>query len=241
MATGDDAVAGGMSVVLGTELANTLDTIITATRDYIANGPTHWKPGVVLPLERLAAQPVRDEAAGNTLGLDWVGSRMVMKVDGTNQGEIAKKSEIDQLTASVNDRLWLGGGTVSGNVSILGQLFLPNSSIATSGWTAAFINSDGRVTRGASSSRYKKDIVRDCTLPDVFAVPISSYKMRADADAKTRYGYIAEDLDKHEGTREFVTYDEEGRPETYDMIGLLLAQVAQLRREIQELRDAGTD
>lgn len=36
MATGDAAVAAGMRRVLGTELANTMETIEMETRDYIA-------------------------------------------------------------------------------------------------------------------------------------------------------------------------------------------------------------
>lgn len=36
MATGDDAVAAGMALVVGTSLANTLDTEDNLTRDYVA-------------------------------------------------------------------------------------------------------------------------------------------------------------------------------------------------------------
>lgn len=36
MATGDDAVAAGMALVVGTSMANTLDTEDNLTRDYIA-------------------------------------------------------------------------------------------------------------------------------------------------------------------------------------------------------------
>lgn len=36
MATGDDAVAAGMALVVGTSMANTLDTEDNLTRDYVA-------------------------------------------------------------------------------------------------------------------------------------------------------------------------------------------------------------
>jgi hypothetical protein len=36
MAAGDDAAAAGMDLVAGTEPANTIDTLLNITRDYIA-------------------------------------------------------------------------------------------------------------------------------------------------------------------------------------------------------------
>lgn len=40
MATGDDAAAAGMDIVPGSTMANTIDTEITKSRDYIAQKAT---------------------------------------------------------------------------------------------------------------------------------------------------------------------------------------------------------
>lgn len=55
MATGDAAVAAGMRRVLGTELANTLETVEMETRDYIATYAT--RNGSLIDIWVQAAAP----------------------------------------------------------------------------------------------------------------------------------------------------------------------------------------
>lgn len=144
---------------------------------------------------------------------------------------------IGALDSNANSRVSKGGDTMSG------QLYLPNSFAANSGYTVAYINGDGRVSRGASSERFKEQIDRDPELPDVFAVPIASYVMIGDDLEAPRYGPIAEDLDANPATAPFVVYDDENRPAAFDVISYLMAAVAQLNARVKELeaRDVGTD
>lgn len=253
MAIGDDGVLGGMPLVPGTADADTLDTIINLVQDYIANGPAKWKPGVVVPLSRFTdTVPITQGGTGATtaaaaraalevaaesitvqsngaydIGLVWNGSQLQLFINGVFAGFLGGTPDLSNYVQKTGD-------------TMSGQLFLPASFGAVSSYTVAYINGDGRVSRGTSSSRYKQDITRDCLLPDLFRVPFASYALRADPDKHIRYGYIAEDLAKDADTEPFVIYDDEGRPESYDMIGLLLAKVESLHRRVKELEDAGT-
>lgn len=240
MAIGDDALAAGMTLVNGNLAGSAaqIDEYINETRDEIARRTSAVMPitkggtGATSAAGALGALgAVADVAAANTLALDWIGSRMVMKVDGTNQGEIAKKSETDALLASVNDRLWLGGGTVVGDV------FLPNASPATSGFTVCYINTDGRISRGSSSARHKKYIHDAPDLGDLFAAPLREYRMRVDGivpdDGVKHIGYIAEELVGTDMERFVVVINDQ--VESIDFIALLLAQVAQLNARVANL------
>jgi hypothetical protein len=64
MAIGDDALAAGMDLVLGSELANTLDTIENQTRDYIAQ-----RTYPVQPIEKGGTAATTAAAARINLGL----------------------------------------------------------------------------------------------------------------------------------------------------------------------------
>lgn len=126
----------------------------------------------------------------------------------------------------------VGGGPgwiTSNNLATTAHFFTPGSSAATDGYTVAYINSDGRLARGASSERYKHDIERSPALPDVFAVPLARFVMNDDPDETPRFGHIAEDLAANDATRPFVVF-RDGRPESFDMLSLLHAQVEELRR-----------
>jgi len=100
----------------------------------------------------------------------------------------------------------------------------------TSSYTSLWINGDGRIGKSASSKRYKKSIVRNPALPDVFAVPLARYVMRGDDALTPRYGHIAEDLAENPATEKFVVYDAEGRPDAFDTFSLMHAQIEELRR-----------
>lgn len=141
--------------------------------------------------------------------------------------------------------------------SMSGDLFLPNSTAASSGYTVAYVNGDGRVARGASSERYKTDItpIAPDSLGDIWP-DLHTFAMRDDPARVPRVGYIAERLAESEALRPFVVWrqeavevdgqvvyriatDEDGNPiaESIDFIALLLAQVAQLNHRTRGASD----
>lgn len=66
MATGDDAIAAGMDVVSGATPANTLDTEVTKTRDYIAQRTGSTTP---IPVSRGGTGGATAAAARTNLGI----------------------------------------------------------------------------------------------------------------------------------------------------------------------------
>jgi hypothetical protein len=256
-----------MALVPGSLPADEIDTAITETRDFIANGHTHWKPGSVVPLTKGGTGAATAAAARTALGLGdaavqaansfakagtnrvtltWNGSELHMIIDSTNFGGIALKSDVNSAQANANSRVAKTGDTMSGH------LFLPASSAATSGYTIAYINGDGRVSRGASSERFKKFIsdIDPMSLGNLFQ-PFKRWQMR-NGDGVWRYGNTAEQLAADPATEPFVVYerhleedgttphlerDAEGNPIplSIDFIGLLMAQVAQLNARVAEL------
>ena len=132
----------------------------------------------------------------------------------------------------------VGSTTVGGNAVVNGHVYTPNSTPATSGYTVAYINSDGRLARGASSERYKKYIsdIDPAALGDIWP-DLTRYQMRH-GDGAWKYGYIAERLAEHPDQQPFVVYaDQDGTlvPESIDFIALLMAQNAQLHQHLDLL------
>lgn len=254
MASGDAAAAAGYTIVSGSAAANTLDDLINNVLDYLANKTGN--ASAAIPVSKGGTGATSAAAARTALGLE------IATTLASTTGKIAGYSAGGQIgvndpTSSVHatPRDWVlaqiaaaagfNGGTVTG------QIYLPNSFAATSGYTIAYINGDGRISRGASSRRYKKFISAAGDMGDLFPTPLQRFQMRQ-GDGSWRYGYIAEDLvgtdaepfvvfqtaADEEGTF-VVTTDDNGDPipESIDFVGLLLAQVAQLNARITELEE----
>lgn len=151
----------------------------------------------------------------------------------------------------------IGSITTSGNAIVNGHVYVPNSTIASFGsWTNAYIDGDGRLTRGASSRRFKQDINDAPTDGDYFCMPLREFRMKG-GDGKTILGYIAEELVGTDAER-FVVFEmdvsvteseEEGGeptviqtprldangdriPFSIDFMPLIMAQNAQLKAEL---------
>lgn len=232
MPTGDDAAAGGMDLVAGSVLANTIDTEITKTRDYIANGPTHWKPGVTLPASLISggAVPI---ANGGTAGTTAAAARSNLGIIAVNIPTTGSnvQADIDFLASRVTTAQNTADAKVSkAGDTMSGHLYLPGSVGATSGYTVAYINGDGRVSRGVSSARYKDDItdIDPATLGEIFP-QLVTYILKDDEGRTIRTGHIAEHLQASPELERFVVHareviydpvmDDEGNVIGYQAVG----------------------
>ncbi|NYE20508.1 hypothetical protein [Microbacterium immunditiarum] len=248
---GVDAALAGLEVMTGGEAAADLDAWINYVLDEIAR-----RTAAVLGLDRGGTGATTAEGARLNLGLSLpltvdkldtytdpiLGANKLPRynstgklacVDPTAPLHTANKQYVD---GAVSARLPTTGGTINGSLVVSGgHVFVPSSTPATSDYTVGYINNDGRVSRGASSERYKHDIDREPNLPDVLEVPIARYVMNGDARETPRYGPIAEDLAANPTTEAFVVYDAEGRPDSFDVISYLMAAVGRLHARNAEL------
>jgi hypothetical protein len=236
MAIGDDALAAGMALVNGASVqANTIDTEINRTRDYVAQRTS-------------AVTPVLKGGTGATTA---AGARTALSVPSTSDlsSGLAGKASTTHTHKSLDsvggtrfgDAADVGGSvgwTTSENVGVFGHIYVPNSTAASSGWTAAYINGDGRLCRGASSLRYKKYVseVQPSAFGNIFP-PLNRFQMRG-GDSRWTFGHIAETLAENPDTEAFVMYDADGRPDSVDYIPLLLAKIEQLNARLAALEAA---
>lgn len=237
---GDVALDAGLSVMDGTESKRKGYLAINKTRDMIVSWVQSLFP---LSVARGGTGANTAAAARSNLGvtaanlnvwansgagaprLGWNGSRLVYEVPG-----FAFPTDLANLSDAAS---------IGPDLTLSGQLYLPSSTIATSGWTNAYINGpDGRVSRGASSRRYKKDIAAwSQDRQAVLALQVVSFHYKAALFAEDdpmrqnpplEVGLIAEDL--HDlGLTWLVAYDDEGRPDNvrYERIALALLPVIQ--------------
>lgn len=106
---------------------------------------------------------------------------------------------------------------------------------STSNGANTYIDNDGRIWKSTSSLRYKQDIEDAEVDPaDVLALRPRTWRDRKeveqDPDTGKRFiGFIAEELDEHPTLRQFVEYDDEGRPDaiSYDRLSVALVKLAQ--------------
>lgn len=253
---GTDAAAAGMALVPGSTPANTIDTELIKSRDYIANAYTYWKPGVVIPQSRGGLGATTAATQRTALGLPAAGAaeaatpstlaqrysdgtidavQFATASDPTLPNHCTRRAWVESYVASAvgSGYLPLTGGTVTGHI------WVPNSTAASSGYTVAYINGDGRISRGASALKYKKNVsaVDPDSLGDIFPT-FHRWQMRADgmtpADSTWRYGPIADYMLEHPDQAPFVVVLD-GEAESIDFIGLLMAQVAQLHARVEAL------
>lgn len=254
---GDDALAAGYSVMDGTEDWTEGWKSVNRSRDYVARLRT-WVTTTIaalwpLPMDKGGTGQTTPEGARAALGAvtDGIGTglefyspgfnRLAFKAPGVTNGT-------ELQNAGGGGYLPLTGGTVTGDV------LLPNATPATSGYTVAYLNADGRISKGASSERYKEDVhqIDPAALGDIFP---DLYTFRMIGSDTTRVGWIAERLAEHPDLLPFVVYaryvtiedgtatdptivtDEHGDPvpDSIDFIALLIAQNAQLHQAVDLL------
>ncbi len=130
-------------------------------------------------------------------------------------------------------------GTSGANVSnscYIGQIF----GVTSSGGTAVFINSDGRLGTTTSSRRFKHDISpMDSSSEELFALrPVTfCYNEEIDPEGTSQFGLVAEDVEKV--NPDLVVRDEKGKPYSvrYDQVNsMLLNEFLKEHRTVQELK-----
>lgn len=251
MAIGDDAISAGMTLVNGAAAgsAAAIDDYINRAEDYIANGPTYWKPSVVVGIADGGTGATTASAARTALGIPTSAAAVGAAADGIGTGLVFTSPGFGRIVWAApgvsggtelanngvaNDRVLKAGDTMTGD------LYIPGASAAVSSFTVCYINGDGRVSRGSSSERYKKYISKVDPLeqgnlfPDLYRYQMKS--LDGTGDGAWMLGHIAERLAENPDQERFVVRID-GEVESIDFIQLLLAQTAQLHAENTALQE----
>ena len=239
MAIGDDAAAAGMDLVPGTLPANQIDTEINKTRDYIAQKDAATRPVAKGGTGATTAANARTNldvyAKGETYPKTVLDSQFadINTAFANDAAAIAGKADASALAGKFDK----SGGTVSGDVGVSGNVFIPGASAGGSGVIAYVQNSDSRITRGVSARRFKKNIrtLDPLALGDL-AQPLVEYQMKVAYDRSGDWfiGHIADGMIGTPAER-FVIFNAEGEVESIDFIPYLLAMNAQLHARLATL------
>jgi hypothetical protein len=252
--TGDFAVASGTCTCI--EALNSLSIGITTSTT--ANIPdtllsrggaaATWQlgaPAAAAPVNQtLQAQGSRPGTDTNVAG----GNLLIQPGRGTG----------NSTSSSLNFDTWVAVAsgsatqTQTGTMTLTaGLVSLPNigsdathtdASICEDTTTHALYSGSGTlgVCLGTSSARYKHDIADlDAGLLEIMALQPKSYHVNADHGdpSKTLYGFLAED--GASVVPDLVGFDTEGRPNTFDYLGIvpvLVKAMQQQQREIEVLK-----
>jgi hypothetical protein len=245
-ATGDDALAAGMTLVQGTSPASDLDLFDNQTRDYVANGYTFWKPSLApLPVAKggtgsTTAQSARSAlgvtpenlsvwknsgatAAGTTPSLGWNGRRLQYEIPGyVNPTELA----------NIGDVPTGGGGLADGPTSAA-----YNRGPGGSNYFTVWMNQELQFFRNTSSLRYKQN-VRDWDGSVLGLRPVM-FDRRGENAPTDEVGLIAEEV--QETLPDAVAYFDGQIDGIHDRVVLvaLICEVQRLAARVQDLETRG--
>jgi len=157
----------------------------------------------------------------------------------TGTGNIAIGFNAGNNVSTANSVICIGlpGQDVSTSCYI-GNIF----NVTSSGGTAVFINSDGKLGTTTSSKRFKEEIKpMDKASEAIFALkPVSfRYKKHIDSARTSQLGLVAEEVEKV--NPDLVVRDKEGKPYSvrYDQVNaMLLNEFLKEHRKVQELEAA---
>ena len=178
-------------------------------------------------------------------------SALLSNTAGDSNTVIGVDALAENTTGSGNIALGFGAGgniTTASNVICIAALgnnvadscFIGNIFGATSsGGTAVFINSNGRLGTATSSRRFKEEIKpMDRTSEALFELKPVAFRYKKDIDpaGTPQLGLVAEDVEKV--NPDLVVRDKEGKPYTvrYDQVNaMLLNEFLKAHRKVQDL------
>lgn len=119
------------------------------------------------------------------------------------------------------------------------QMFAPGVYATTTAAAAnVYVFSSGGLARSTSSIRYKKNVQPMTTkLEAVKQLKPVTFNEKTDDTGKVFAGLIAEDLDE-QGLKEYVSYDEEGRPDAIhygNLVALAFKAIQELEAKVAAL------
>jgi hypothetical protein len=237
--------------------ANTIDTEIMLTRDYIA--------------QRTAAIALATPTASGSQLVKWDASGRIQAVGPDTPFDVANKGYVDSVVAAIN----LSWGSISGKPSTFppsahnhdagnitsGTITRPVSTSGEGRFGAAWNNNivstrravwmeaDGTLGHTASARKFKQDIrPAELTFEQLRAIPVVLYRYRKQVAAEkagkidhaaTEIGTLADDL--HDlGLWQFVIYDNDGAPLSvhYELLALAALSLGQQLADRVEAFDA---
>lgn len=240
MATGDDALAAGMAIMSGTEQANTLDTEINLTRDYVAQ-----RTSAVTPVAKGGTGSTTATAARAALGVSAANTPTTI---GGVPGASNVQADLDYLSAVKADSSALVAG-LAGKASLADVNWVQDGNMSPSVYNRAlpgsyrslYVNSTGLLGWVSSSRAVKEDIeVAPIDVQAVLALEVVTYHRIAAPKGEIEHGLIAEDLDAL-GLTWLVDYGPEGdTPQgvRYDLLALaLIPAVKDAHNRLDALED----
>jgi uncharacterized coiled-coil protein SlyX len=178
-----------------------------------------------------------DEGGANTaVG----GSALVNNTTGTGNTALGVGAGLGVFTANSVICIDHPGQDVS-NSCFIGQIFGATSS----GGTAVFINSDGKLGTTTSSRRFKEEIepMEHASEPLFALKPVTfRYKKEIDSACTPQFGLVAEDVEKV--NPDLVVRDKKGKPYSvrYDQVNaMLLNEFLKEHRKVEEQQAAITE
>lgn len=233
MAIGDDAVAAGMSIMTGSELANTIDTEINRTRDEIAR-----RTSTVMPVAKGGTGATTPADARANLGA----ASATHNHDGAYVQQGGSDVGILAIAHGSGRPQLFGGGSFRGFLAYTSDLDGVRAGYLSSdvynraiggAYRVCYVAADGTLGWVSSSRRHKKNIRPAEVDPQaVLAMQLVTFLYKVEIDTAregiTQWGFIAEQA--HElGLEWLVDYGEDGAPEgfRYDRFALALLPVVQ--------------
>lgn len=224
MATGDAAAAAGMAIMTGAEPANTLDTEVNLTRDYIAQ-----RTSTVTPVAKGGTGSTTAVAARAALGITSLLDTKLTRTSAEYSADFAARDTAISNAHNRADAAWDRAGEAKD-----GQMFTSvYGRTLSGGFRSLYVSATGLLGWVSSSRRHKKSIrLADVDPRAVLNLDLVTFLYKAEIDTdnlgELQYGLIAEDV--HDaGLTWLVDYGEDGIPEgvRYDRLALALLPLVQ--------------
>ena len=181
-----------------------------------------------------------DALLSNTSGIqNTADGNNALRNNVSGSGNVALGAEAASGVTTANNVICIGANVAGNDVDnscYIGNIFGDTSS----GGTAVFVNSNGRLGTTTSSRRFKDSIKpMDQASEALFALkPVTfRYKKEVDPQRIPQFGLVAEEVEKV--NRDLVVHDKEGKPYSvrYEQVNaMLLNEFLKEHNTVQELR-----